>query len=98
MNEATPKYITELETKLKEHIDTGFDKVDERLGKVEVRLEKVEGRLEKVENNLDIHFETIGELKVEVTRTNMLLRKKAPDSEVKDLQHRTKKLENAVFA
>lgn len=108
MSETTPQYITEL----RKHIDIKFGEVSERLDKVDVRLVKVDEKLkevdgkfnsideqfENIKDKLDVHFEAIGELKVEVTTTNILLRKKAYDSELKDLANRTKKLEKAVFA
>lgn len=91
MNETTPKYILELENKLKEHIDTRFDKVEDR-------LDRVEEKLDKHDKKLDSHFETIGEMKVQVTEIHLTLPKKASYEYVEGIDKRTKKLEKTVFA
>ena len=68
----------------REHIDKKFCEVDKRF--------------DKIDETLESHSDQIGEVKVGVTKIEMLLAKKASYDHVKDLEHRTEKLEKAVFA
>lgn len=65
---------------------------------VESKFSEVKNQLDEVIENQDTHFEAIGELKVQVTGVEVILRKKADDSDVRDLEKRTNKLEKVVFA
>jgi hypothetical protein len=67
-------------------------------GEVNERFDKVDKRFEMVEDKLDSHFETIGEIKVQVTDIAILLREKASLEYVREIDERTKALEKVAFA
>jgi hypothetical protein len=99
MIEKTPLYFEDFkkyfDDKLETHEPKYFKEFRKEVGK---RFDKIDTDLFEVKEQLELHFEQIGDIKVEVTKTNLLLAKKAGHDHVKDLEHRTKKLENAVFA
>ena len=96
MREKTPIYIKELKEDLKNHID---QKIENHVPKYfkEFR-EHIDKKFDKIDEKLEIHFETIGEIKVQVTEISLNLRNKASHEYVKDIDKRTGKLEKTVFA
>ena len=74
------------------------NEVNVRFDKIDKRFEKVDKRFEKVEDKLDSHFETIGEVKIQVTGIEEMLRNKANHEYVKEIDERTKALERVAFA
>lgn len=79
-------------------IDERLEVIDEKLEVVDARLDKMDERLSRVEGKIDVHFETIGELKVQVTEIALLLKEKASVDYVRQTEERTEKIEGAVFA
>ena len=71
--QATAEHFVEMQnfvvhhvTRLREDMNTGFARVDERFGQVDGRLDKVDGRLNRLERRLDRHEDLLGEILVEV--------------------------------
>ncbi|MEK7464060.1 MAG: hypothetical protein AAB610_03005 [Patescibacteria group bacterium] len=105
MNETTPKYIIELKNELKNNI-TGLKQefgelkttLVNRIDKMDVKINKMDVKMDEIIEKQDIHFETIGELKVQVTGIELNLKNKANHDYVKEIEKRTDKLEKVVFA
>ena len=94
MIEKTPEYFVEFAkgfNEFKKEVNQKFDSIDHR-------FDKIDEEFEKVHEKLDTHFETIGELKVQVTCIDLMLKEKANHSYVKDIDNRVEKLEKVVFA
>ncbi len=81
-----------------EVIDEKLEVVDTKLEVVDARLDKMDERLSRVEGKIDVHFETIGELKVQVTEIALSLKEKASVDYVRQIEERTEKIEGVVFA
>ncbi|MDO8430632.1 MAG: hypothetical protein Q7S72_01410 [Candidatus Taylorbacteria bacterium] len=62
------------------------------------RFDKIDKRFDVTDDKLDSHFETIGEVKVQVTDIAISLHKKANHEYVKEIDERTKDLEKVAFA
>ena len=105
MQEKEPLYFKEFRKELKHHLDDNFDrinkkfaKIDLQFAKIDTQFTKIDQKFDKVHEKLDMHFETIGETKVQVTEINLNLKNKASHEYVKDVEKRTEKLEKVVFA
>lgn len=86
---------------LKTTLTERMDKIDGKVSKMEGQIGKMDGKLSKLDEiieNQEIHFEAIGELKVQVTGIELMLKKKANHEYVKEIEKRTEKLEKVVFA
>lgn len=81
-----------------EVIDDRLDKMDARFDGIDTRLDRMDERLSRVEGKIDVHFETIGELKVQVTEIALSLKEKASVDYVRQIEERTEKIEGVVFA
>lgn len=112
MNETTPKYIIELKDELKKDI-TGLkqefgefrtiltdriDIIDVKIDTLDTKVNKMDVKMDEIIEKQDVHFETIGELKVQVTGIELSLKDKANHKYVKEIEKRTEKLEKVVFA
>ena len=90
MIETAPKYIVEFKNELKEDIKKLEKTLVGRMGKMDVKINEI---IEKQ----DVHFEAIGELKVQVTGIELSLKDKASHKYAKEIEKRTEKLEKVVF-
>lgn len=92
--------------KFKEYVAGEFRGVhgEVRLMKDEIcgiknEISEIKDEIIVINGKLDMHFEAIGELKVEMTKVNILLNdKKADRRDVEKLEKRTGKLEGLAFA
>ncbi|MEK7184928.1 MAG: hypothetical protein AAB683_02230 [Patescibacteria group bacterium] len=82
MTEQIPKYFAELSKDFKE-----FKK----------ELKEQSEKIDKVIENQEIHFETIGEMKIQITNIESQLTLKANQVYVDGIDNRVEKLEKVIF-
>lgn len=88
-----------------DNIDKKFDSIDNKFNNLESRFDNLESKFDNIEGKIDgivtqqeIHFETLGEIKLQLTGIEKKLNTKADESVVENIEMRTSKLESAVFA
>ncbi len=88
-----------------EIIDEKFDNIDKKFGiiggkfdKIEIRFDNLESKIDEIVAQQELHFETLGEMKIQLTSIEKKLNTEADNSVVENIEKRTEKLERVVFA